>query len=214
MQRVMLLNTEQKHHIFSLSNRLSAAEFECEKIRESASRAAECSDEIIVRRDLLYENSVLKGALQRLSSQQKLIPMVATDSVRPSNQEIWQELGLIAADIKDACSSADMSIPSKPIDDIEPSRAKLESWTRRVAQCSLDRFLASPADSDISDLDIVRALAAAGISELVFQTQFPDFLATESPLLDQYRRHILTKGTLFFFHGDFFTQTSADQKPP
>lgn len=190
LQRILRENAEQKNYIFSLSSRLSAAEFECGQVRESASKAAKYSDDILMQRDLRYENSVLKGQLEQISSQRQIMALATTDSVRPSDRTIWQELELIATDLKDACSSVDITIPPTSVN----TSRETESWTERIAQCSFDQFLSSAMDADISDFHIIRALAAAGISELVFESRFPDFLARESPLLDQYRSHILATG--------------------
>jgi len=49
-------------------------------------------------------------------------------------------------------------------------------------------------DGDLSDIHIITALVSAAMAELVFESSFPDFLARESPLLDQYRKHILSAG--------------------
>jgi hypothetical protein len=143
-----------------------------------------------MQRNLRYENSVLKGQLEQISSQRQIMALATTDSVRPSDRTIWQELELIATDLKDACSSVDITIPPTSVN----TSRETESWTQRIAQCSFDQFLSSAMDADISDFHIVRALAAAGISELVFESRFPDFLARESPLLDQYRSHVLATG--------------------
>ncbi|KXX74365.1 hypothetical protein MMYC01_209542 [Madurella mycetomatis] len=179
LQRSLRENMEHKHYIFTLSNRLSSAEFECGQIRESASKAAEYSDDVLMQRDLRYENSLLKGQLERMTSQRQIIAKAETNSLGPSDRAIWQELELIATDIKDACSSVEITIPTAAVNthNTRQEAKEADSWTRRVAR----RF------------HIVRALAAAGVSDLVFESKFPDFLARESPILDQYRNHILVK---------------------
>lgn len=208
---VLRENMEHKHYIFTLSNRLASAEFECGQIRESASKAAEYGDDVLMQRDLRYENSLLKGQLEQMTSQRQIIAKAETNSLRPSDRAIWQELELIATDIKDACSSVEITIPTASIttqsNSTRQETTETDSWARRAARCSFNQFLSSAADTDVSSLHIVRALAAAGISDLVFESKFPDFLARESPILDQYRNHILAKCTyppflllLFFFY--------------
>jgi hypothetical protein len=66
------------------------------------------------------------------------------------------------------------------------ANAETDAWARRIAQRSFSQFFDSAIDAGVSDSHIIRALASAAISELVFESRFPDFLAY--PLLDQYRR--------------------------
>lgn len=193
-------NREQKDYIFTLSNRLSEAEYECAKVRESASKAAEYRDDVLMQRDLRYENSVLKGQLGQMISQRQTIALASTGSLGPSTRTIWQEFECIATDVKDACASVAITIPpastgTSAHGEQESKEPDSESWMRRAAHCSLDQFLSSLAmDTSVSEFHIIRALAAAGISNLVFESRFPDLVARESPMLDQYRKHILARG--------------------
>ncbi|KAK4243272.1 hypothetical protein C7999DRAFT_18360 [Corynascus novoguineensis] len=187
LERTLKENREQKDYIFTLSNRLSAAEYECTKIQESASRAAEYRDDVLMQRDLRYENSVLKGQLEQITSQRECIAVANTKSLGPSTRKIWQEFECIAMDLKGACSSVEITIPSdstgnKPHSGQKSKGSDSESWMQRVAQYT-----------GVSDFHIIRALTAAGISDLVFESSFPDFQAKESPLLDQYRKHVLAR---------------------
>ncbi|KAK4240613.1 hypothetical protein C8A03DRAFT_31320 [Achaetomium macrosporum] len=189
LQVILRENMEQKHYIFTLSNRLSAAEFECEQIRDSAKKAAEYSSDVLMQRDLRYENSVLKGQLERMTRQRQVIAQVDTNSLKPSDRTIWQEFELIATDLKDACSSVEITVPTSS----PTTNGETDSWAQRVAHCTFSQLLTGAIDTDVSEFHLVRALAAAGISDLVFESSFPDFLARESPILDQYRNHILAK---------------------
>ncbi|KAL2131320.1 hypothetical protein VTI74DRAFT_5259 [Chaetomium olivicolor] len=198
LQKILRENMEQKHYIFTLSNRLSAAEFECGKIRGSANKAAEYSDDVLMQRDLRYENSLLKGQLEQMTSQRQVIAQVETNSLKPSDRSIWQEFELIATDLKDACSSVEITLPTSSIS----THDETDSWAQKVARCNFNQLLSSAMDTDVSEFHILRALAAAGIGDLVFESRFPDFLARESPILDQYRNHILAKAgpqTLYQF---------------
>lgn len=194
---VLTDNLEQKHHIFTLSNRLSAAEFECGQIRQSARKAAEYRDDVTMQRDLRYENSVLKGQLESVTSQRQIIAQLETKSLRPTDRTIWQEFQLIATELKDACSSVEITIPpaSTNTNDTQQERRETNAWAHRLAGCSLDHLLSLATSTDISDFHVATALAGAAISDLVFTSSFPDFLARESPLLDHYRHHILTRST-------------------
>jgi hypothetical protein len=201
LQRTVKENRQQKDYIFTLSNRLSEAEYECAKIRESARKAAEYRDDLVVQRDLRYENSVLKGQLGQMTSQRQTIALVSTGSLGPSLRTIWQEFECISTDVKDACSSVDITIrPASPSTSAhggqgsrEPDLSEL--WMLRAAHCSIDQFISSLSmDTGISESHILRALVAAGIGYLVFETRFPDLVAGESPMLDHYRKHILATG--------------------
>jgi hypothetical protein len=194
-------NLEQKHYIFTLSNRLSVAEFERGQIRESIRTAAEYRDNVTMQQDLRYENSVLKGQLEQVTSQRQIIAQIETKSLRPTDQTIWQEFQLIATELKDACSSVEITIPPASTDtgDTNMESREINSWTRRLAGCPFNTLLSLARDTDVSDFHIATALAAAAISDLVFASKFPDFLAHESPVLDHYRTHILTRSTSSLF---------------
>ncbi|KAL2022213.1 hypothetical protein VTK56DRAFT_5823 [Thermocarpiscus australiensis] len=198
LQRTSRENREQKDYIFTLSSRLSEAEYECTKVRESASKAAEYRDNVHMQRDLRYENSVLKGQLGQMTSQRQTIALASTGSLGPSTRTIWQEFECIATDVKDACSSVDITIPPASTGTSAHGRQgnkepDSESWMRRAAHCSLDQFLSSAMATSVSEFHTIRALVAAGISNLVFESRFPDLVARESPMLDQYRKHILAR---------------------
>ena len=196
LQRTARENREQKDYIFTLSNRLSEAEYECAKIHESARKAAEYRNDLLIQRDLRYENSVLKGQLGQMTSQRQTIALASTGSLGPSLRTIRQEFECIAMDVKDACSSVDITIPpaSTGQGSREPDLSEL--WMRRAAHCTVDQFLSSsPMDTSISEPHMLRALVAAGVGYLVFESRFPDLMAGESPMLDQYRKHMLATGS-------------------
>ena len=186
VQRLQKENAEQQCRIFTLSTRLSAAELEFEFLRESTNKAIKYRDNVLMQQNLRYENSVLKGQLNHLGSQRQIIALAATDSVRLPNRRVHQELEQIATDLKDACSSVEITSPPTSLN----TSTETEFWTQRIARCSFGQF---SIDSDDSKFYVARALAAAGISELVFESRLLDFLPWESPLLDQYRSHILAR---------------------
>jgi len=210
LEKTLKENREQKNYIFTLSNRLSAAEYECIKIQESASRAAEYRDDVLMQRNLRYENSVLKGQLEQITSQREFIAAASTKSLEPSTRKIWQEFECIAMDLKDACSSVEITIATDSASNKSHSGQEFkgsdsESWIQRVVQCNFESFLSRAIDTDVSNLHIIRALTAAGISDLVFESDFPNFQAKESPILDQYRKHVLARGNI---------QVSINQSKP
>lgn len=140
-------------------------------------------------RYLQAENESLKG---RLEQQHLVNSLAATKPVGFSELSIEQGFELIATDLWDACLSVDIAIPPTS----HGTSAKTETWAQRVAQRSFSRLLASATDPDIDDFHIAGALAAASISDLVLESRFPNFLSWQSPLLDEYRRHVLTRSKL------------------
>ncbi|KAG7284731.1 hypothetical protein NEMBOFW57_009341 [Staphylotrichum longicolle] len=148
-----------------------------------------------MQRDLRYENSVLKGQLENITSQRRIIAQLETKSLRPTDRTIWQEFQLIATELKDACSSVEITIPPASADNNGDHQESKETnaWAQRLAGCSFNRLLSLAISTDISDFHLATALAGAAISDLVFTSKFPDFLARETPLLDHYRHHILTR---------------------
>lgn len=189
-------NMEQKNYIFTLSNQLSAAQMECKEIRHSTRNAALHKDDHIMQRDLRYENSVLKDELAKMRSQRQGFMMAETDSLRPSDKTIQDGFDLIRIDIRDACSSVDVAtLISVDIQNAEHDNGAIDSWAQRLAHCSFSKLVSSALESSISELEMTRSLAAVGVCDLVFESCFPNFIATESPILDQYRKHVLTRGT-------------------
>lgn len=67
------------------------------------------------------------------------------------------------------------------------------NWARRIGGRDLGSLLGHCESAQIPKKVILASLLAAGIFELVLEEVFPAFLAADSPLLDQYRKHIETQ---------------------
>lgn len=188
-------NTAQKNYITTLSNRLSAAQAECEEIQHCTRAAASHMDDVEMLRNLRYENSILKHQLEEKRRQRQGFDIAETNSLGPSRKEILEELDWIKIQITDACSSIDVATTlSANIECMEQSNKNLDLWTQRVASCSFRQFLSFALEKGASELDVFKFLAAVGVCEMTFESDFPHFMASESPLLDQYRKQILTRG--------------------
>ncbi|KAB5511378.1 hypothetical protein GE09DRAFT_1272229 [Coniochaeta sp. 2T2.1] len=186
--------TELQDYIFTLENRLSTAERECEEIQHSTRAAVHHRDDLTMQRNIRVENSNLKDQFEQMRRQRQSTTLLETDALGPMDKTIRKEFELINADVKDTCSSVDAGIPNAT--DIvarEGAKGAVELWARRLAHCSFGQFVASALNSGIRDFDIVRSIATVGLCSLVFESRFPDFTARESPLLDQYRKHILIR---------------------
>ncbi|KAK4170973.1 hypothetical protein QBC36DRAFT_250419 [Triangularia setosa] len=194
LQAALRSNAEQQEYNFTLHNRLKAAEKECQEIEHSINKAAEHQHNAVVQENLRYECSVLRDQNIKMVSQREAISLAAKRSLGSTNQNIREEFELILAGLKDACSSVDITIPTTghTVDDINQEDT-VEHWSQRLVSSSLCGLGSHVSANDISDIHFMAALAAVGIAELVFESNFPNFLARESPLLDQYREHILLK---------------------
>jgi hypothetical protein len=189
--------TEHQDYIFTLETRLSTAEKDREEIRRSARAAVHHRDDLTMQRVIRVENSDLKDQFEQMRRQRQSVALLETDALGPMDKTIRKEFELINSDVKDACSSVDAGIPNAA--DIvarEGAGGAVELWARRLVRCSFGHFVVSALNSGIRDFDIVRSLAAVGLCSVVFDSRFPDFTSRESPLLDQYRKHILTKGAM------------------
>ncbi|KAK0620778.1 hypothetical protein B0T14DRAFT_497239 [Immersiella caudata] len=194
LQTALRRITEQEDYIFTLSNRLLAAEKECKEIERSISQAAEHRQDLAVQETLRYECSVLRDQNIKMTSQRQVISLAAKGSLGPTGRNIREDFELILAGLKDACSSLDIIIPAAASDAKNVSReATAELWSQRLTGSNLYELGSRVSMDEISGVQFMSALAAVAIAELVFESDFPDFLARESPLLDQYREHILQK---------------------
>ena len=195
---------EQKDYIFTLSSRLWHAEVEIKEIRHCARAAEHFLDDIKMQQAVRYENSTLKDQLEKLLSYRQDLAKVETDSLGLSRKTLRKKFEFLSIDIKDACSSVDITTPfsaKAANDEAGDSYAAVEAWIQRATPgCSFKELVSSVLEAGGSELDVARFAAAAGMCELVFDSQFPDFLAKESPLLDQYRRQVLTGGTIREFN--------------
>ncbi|KAB5583301.1 hypothetical protein GE09DRAFT_296074 [Coniochaeta sp. 2T2.1] len=186
--------TEHQDYIFTLENRLSTAEKDREEIRHSARAAIHHRDDLTMQRIIRVENSDLKDQFEQMRRQRQSVALFETDALGPADKTIRKEFELINSDLKDACSSVDAGIPNAA--DIvarEGAGGAVELWARRLVRCNFGHFVVSVLDGGIRDFDIVRSLATVGLCSLVFDSRFPDFTSRESPLLDQYRKHILIR---------------------
>ncbi|KAK0653121.1 hypothetical protein B0T16DRAFT_111387 [Cercophora newfieldiana] len=187
---------QQKDYIFALSNRLSSAERECKSFEHSVKKATDLQNDITAQSNLRYELKVLRDQHIKMEGQRRVVALSQDDEVRPSSQSVREEFELLVADLKDACSSVNITIPAavNPSDsDMTEGNTALESWSRRLTGLHFGRLISHALQTDISDIHLMTALTATGVAELVFESSFPDFLTKSSPMLDQYREHILTK---------------------
>ncbi|KAK4442554.1 hypothetical protein QBC34DRAFT_363502 [Podospora aff. communis PSN243] len=194
LQSALRRITEKQDYVITLSNRLHTVEKEYKEMERSINKAAEHRQDLTMQETLRIECLNLRSQNIKMTSQRKVISMAAEGSLGPSSQNIRDDFELILAGLKDACSSLDIMIPAIA-SDVSPAvaEAAAELWSQRLTGSSLHQLGSRVSADEMTDIQFLSALAATGIAELVFESNFPDFLARESPLLDQYREHILLK---------------------
>jgi hypothetical protein len=113
-----------------------------------------------------------------------------------TSQEIREQFLTLEGLIADGCSTVNLKESPPSLEDLSCAgqRDALDTWTHRITGLDCEELLSHVIYSEIPVFELVRSFVAAGLCRLVFESSFPDFIDTESPLLDQYRRHILIKG--------------------
>ncbi|KAF9772375.1 hypothetical protein IL306_009923 [Fusarium sp. DS 682] len=66
----------------------------------------------------------------------------------------------------------------------------IDSWARKVCDADMGGILVHAHKVNIPKTKLVASVLTAGISELVFESVFPEILAVESPLFTEYKRII------------------------
>ncbi|KAH8900855.1 hypothetical protein GQ53DRAFT_835712 [Thozetella sp. PMI_491] len=160
-------------------------------LSDSASAAEAHKDNYAIQRDLRIEISHLKRKRQSREEQKKSIEKVQTDSLGSSIEIIREDFDHIQNAIMNALSSTEPAALTS-ISTSYWDNATIEVWARRATGSSFPEMVDQSIKDDIMELDVARSLAAVGLCNIVFESSFPHpyLLATESPLLDQYRKNI------------------------
>jgi len=187
-----------RNQLFTLSNQISAIRQENAQLLLSVRIAESQQDRTALLSKLQYENSILKQRIAATQSYQGETRELEAGTLGPTKAEIKREMIVIEDIINDAASSLwGMHIPFRVenLDIPEHSRAFTETLITKISGWrSIDQFSVYIHNNDIPRLEVVRSIASVGISTLVFESTFPDFQLVESPLLDQYRKHLLIRG--------------------
>ncbi len=183
----------QQNYILSLENRLSIAREDCKIIKDH--QETDQQGQLSLSK-LRFENIRLQKAIVDIANYNERETLVQGGHSGISRQKIRQEFYVLASLVRDACSSLLLrdSLPSSDSLVCTDERDDLRAWLHQVAGSSFAMLRSRVSCQEISGLELLHSVVAAGICSLVFDSAFPDFMPTESPLLDQYRRHILAKG--------------------
>lgn len=172
-------------------------EKQCDQARHSARNTVAHMDNFVMQCNLRQENHSLKDQLAKGQMLQQNLELAQTDSLGPPEKTIRNDFEQINVELVNACSTLDIATPASAGFQgmrVHEGDEMVEPWSRRLAQCSFSQLVASGMENELSEFDLVRALAAVGVCAMAFESDYPGLMAREPPVLDQYRSHILTRG--------------------
>ncbi|KAF4429961.1 hypothetical protein FACUT_9001 [Fusarium acutatum] len=185
---------KQKSYSVTLENRISELErriFHLEDCINNARPAqsfnekeAQLQDQLTLSKIKLHREGLLMKSYEDLDADR--LGFLNT-SLRADYENLHSNIRNTSSTICDL--SLDDTLPEQRTDFSHLAN----SWAKRISGCDLSPLLDHCDAAQIPKRFILAALVAAGIFELVLEDIFPAFLAADSPLLDQYRRHIETE---------------------
>jgi hypothetical protein len=194
-----LLN--QKSYSVTLENRISELKRRNHDLEHCISLASSAQGNHGEETRLREVISSLKDKLDRERLLMKNYEVLEADRLGFLNTSLRAEYENLHSNIRDTSSM----ICHLSLDDTLPEQRTVFShlannWARRIGGRDLGSLLGHCEAAQIPKKVILVSLLAAGIFELVLEEVFPAFLAADSPLLDQYRKHIETqsKHTVLF----------------
>ncbi|KAG4266536.1 hypothetical protein FPRO04_11139 [Fusarium proliferatum] len=186
----------QKSYSVTLENRISELKRrnhdleDCIRLASSAQR--EYGEETRLREVI----SSLKDKLDRKRLLEKNHDDLDADKLGFLNTSLRAEYQNLHSNVRDTSSmichlSLDDTLPEQRTDFSDLAN----NWARRIGGQAYDlgSLLSHCETAQIPKKVVLASLLTAGIFELVLEDVFPAFLAANSPLLDQYRRHIETQ---------------------
>ncbi|KAG5805821.1 hypothetical protein H9Q74_009574 [Fusarium xylarioides] len=185
---------KQKSYAVTLENRISELKrrnHDLEHCIRLASSAQGSHGEETRLREVI---SSLKDKLERERLLMKNYEDLEADRLGFLNTSLRAEYENLNSNIRDTSSTiCDLSL-----DDALPEQRTgfshlANNWARRISGHDLGSLLGYCEAAQIPKKVILTSLLTAGIFELVLEEVFPAFLAADSPLLDQYRKHIETQ---------------------
>ncbi|KAJ4031831.1 hypothetical protein NW761_013025 [Fusarium oxysporum] len=192
---------KQKSYSVTLENRISELERINSDLKHCISSASSPQGFHGEEARLREVISSLKEKLDREGLLMKSYKNLDADRLGFLNTSLQADYGKLHSNIRDTSSrichlSLDETLPEQ-----RTGFAHLaNNWARRIGGHDLGSLLGHCEAAQIPKRFILASLLAAGVFELVLEEVFPAFLAADSPLLDQYRKHIETesKHTVLF----------------
>ncbi|KAF5975589.1 hypothetical protein FCOIX_7629 [Fusarium coicis] len=186
----------QRSYSVTLEKRISKLKRRNEDLEHCIRLASSAKGENGKEAQLREEISSLKDELERKRLLENDHGDLEADRLGFLNTSLHAEYENLHSNIRDISSvichlSLDDALPEERTD-FSPLA---DNWAKRISGYCLGCLLDRCEAAQIPKRFILAALVAAGIFELVLEDVFPAFLAADSPLLDQYRRHIETEKT-------------------
>ncbi|EMT64827.1 hypothetical protein FOC4_g10007518 [Fusarium odoratissimum] len=185
---------KQKSYSVTLENRISELKRRNDDLEHCISLASSAQGNHEEETRLREVISSLKNKLDREQLLTKNYRELEADRLGFLNTSLRAEYGNMHSNIRDTSSM----ICHLSLDDTLPEQRTgfaylANNWARRIGGHDLGSLLGHCESEQIPKRFILVSLLAAGIFELVLEEVFPAFLAADSPLLDQYRKHIETQ---------------------
>ncbi|PCD21947.1 hypothetical protein AU210_015750 [Fusarium oxysporum f. sp. radicis-cucumerinum] len=186
---------KQKSYSVTLENRISELKRRNSDLEHCISLASSAQGNHREETRLRQVISSLQDKLDRERLLTKTYDDLEADRLGFLNTSLQAEYGNLHSNIRDTSSA----ICHLSRDDTIPEQRtgfshSVNNWATRIGGCDLGSLLYHCEAAQIPKKVILVSLLAVGIFELALEKVFPDFLAADSPLLDQYRKHIETQG--------------------
>ncbi|EXL63582.1 hypothetical protein FOPG_20144 [Fusarium oxysporum f. sp. conglutinans race 2 54008] len=185
----------QKSYSVTLENRISDLERRNHNLEHCISLTSSAQDHHRENFQLREVISSLKYKLERERLLTKNYEELEADRLGIINTSLPVQYDSLHSNIRDTSSA----ICHLSRDDTLPEQRtgfshSANNWAKRIGGCDLGSLLCHCEAAQIPKKVILVSVLAAGIFELALEKVFPEFLAADSPLLDQYRKHIETQG--------------------
>ncbi|KAJ3571663.1 hypothetical protein NPX13_g5301 [Xylaria arbuscula] len=179
----------QQHQIYHLKSELDTTRTQYDKLVRAIDGQGDSAYNAQVVARLRNDNSSLKRQLEDFrAAQSDKERLTKSESLGPTHSQIHVELGWLEDRLTKTCSKYGYS-PStaQPLSDESDHLRRL---IERVSSKSIQDFNAYISSTRISEYQLARALSAAIVCELAFESPFPESLGSDSLLLHGYREQL------------------------
>ncbi|SCB65988.1 unnamed protein product [Fusarium graminearum] len=178
---------KQKGCVATLMNQVSELQNEINELFEI--QRTPVAEQMHLRRNI----SNLKRKLEARDDLLDGFSALETDCLAFANISLKEECYGLNQNVLDTASQICELDPKENLPEPGSEFSELsQSWARRLIGTDMDGLLAYAQEADIPKSELLGCLLAAGFFELVFESDFPDILGIESPLLQEYRRLLAT----------------------
>ncbi|KLO97592.1 uncharacterized protein FFB20_13060 [Fusarium fujikuroi] len=187
---------KQKSYSVTLENRISELKRRNHDLEDCIRLASSAQGEYGEETRLREVISSLKDKLDRKRLLEKNQDDLDADRLGFLNTSLRAEYQNLHSNVRDTSSMiCHLSLNDALAEQRTNFSHLANSWARRIGGNAYDlgSLLSHCETAQIPKKVVLASLLTAGIFELVLEDVFPAFLAANSPLLDQYRKHIETQ---------------------